>query len=84
MHSHACKWAGEGREGQPVGERGDDQAGRVAEVLVRVLELSITDVGKTVLFILVPSGGEGCGRRREEEGGGEGGERRRRDEGGEK
>ena len=38
----------------PVCERGDNQPGRVSQVLVRVLELSITDVGKAVSLLLIP------------------------------
>ena len=38
----------------PVCERGDNQPGRVPQVLVRVLELSITDVGKAVSLLLIP------------------------------
>lgn len=37
-----------------VRERGDDQAGSVAEILVVVTELSIADVGKAVVDLRVP------------------------------
>ena len=40
---------------RPVGEWGDDESWCVAEVLVRVAELSVTDVGETVELLLVPT-----------------------------
>ena len=42
-------------EASPVSERGDDKTRRVAQVLVRVAELGVTDVSKTVVLALVPA-----------------------------
>lgn len=39
----------------PVGERGDDQPRRVAQVLVRVLDLGVADVSEAVLLLFVPA-----------------------------
>jgi len=39
----------------PVSERSDDKPRCVAEVLVRVSELCVTDVGETILFFVVPA-----------------------------
>lgn len=39
----------------PVGERGDDQPGRVPQVLVGVLDLGVADVGEAVPLLLVPA-----------------------------
>lgn len=39
----------------PVSQRSDDQPRCVAQVLVGVEELSITDVGQTVFLCVVPS-----------------------------
>ena len=45
------------REGDvaSVGERRDDEAGRVAQILVRVDELSVANVGVTIQFRVVPA-----------------------------
>ena len=40
---------------RPVGEWSDDQSRRVAEVLVWVFELRVTDIGETVLLLVVPA-----------------------------
>lgn len=42
------------RSSRPVCERGNDQACGIAQVLIGVLELSITDVGKAVLLFFIP------------------------------
>ena len=39
----------------PISKRGDDQSWSVTKVLVRILELSVTDVSKAVLLSLVPA-----------------------------
>ena len=39
---------------KPVGKRCDHQTCSVAEVLVAVPELSITDVGKAVALVIIP------------------------------
>ena len=45
------------REGDvaSVGERRDDESGRVAQILVRVDELSVANVGVTIHFRVVPA-----------------------------
>lgn len=40
---------------QPVCERGDDQPVCITQVLIRVLELGITDVDETVPQMLIPA-----------------------------
>lgn len=39
----------------PVGERGDDQPWRVTQVLVRVLDLGVADVGEAVPLLFIPA-----------------------------
>ena len=56
----------------PIGQWGDDKSRCVAKVLIRVLELSITDVGKAMALMVIPSvqrveveeKGEGWGKER--------------------
>ena len=56
-------WGGEkGRERRregyihtPVSERGDDQSWSITKVLVRIFELSVTDISKAVFLCLVPA-----------------------------
>ena len=39
-----------------ISERGDHQTSRVAQILIGVAELSVTDVSKTVLLCFIPPG----------------------------
>eukprot|EP00964_Phaeocystis_antarctica_P078965 scaffold49143_cov40-Phaeocystis_antarctica.AAC.2 len=43
------------RDVAAIGEGGDDEAARVAHVLVRVTELGIADVDEAVLLLVVPA-----------------------------
>ena len=56
---NSVRCSGPGRKAagasSPVGEWGDDQPWGVAQVLVRVLDLGIADVGKAVLLLLIPA-----------------------------
>jgi len=42
-------------EREPVSEWSDDESRRVAEILMRVSELCVTDVSETVLLAFVPA-----------------------------